>query len=213
MNRCLPTDTCLFDVVPIDEYVNNPGSYLPKSTAIDFGQDLILPVINEADRGPGIIIKNNDSPFAYVKTPTGYDYSKYQRDNMIDFTSSQDMSSFMEKQSLLYKLEKDILSNPDNIFTPAPDTDDAPAMKILKEAVIDKHIDLDKYEPRFGSNYANDKRLFNKQNISLPMLVRVCNALDIKATLTLEDQSEEVANPIGRSISIEITSQGGDGNE
>ena len=89
-------------------------------------------------------------------------------------------------------------------------------MKALKEAVTDKHIDLDKYEPRFGSNYNNDKRIFNKPNISLAMLVRMCNALDIKATLTLEDQQmpdgAETPNPIGRTISVELTStDGGDG--
>lgn len=213
MNKCLPTDTCLLDVVPIDEYSRNPGSYLSKSTAIDFGGDHIFPIINDMDKGPGIIIKNNESPFAYVRTPEGADLSIYEREKMIDFTDSKDMASFMSKQSLMYKLEKDILSSPDNIFAPAPDTDDSPAMQLLKKAVTDKHIDLDKYEPRFGSNYANDKRLFNKSNISLPMLVRMCDALDIKATLTLQDKDNDIANPMGETISVEITGQGGDANE
>lgn len=212
MQMCLPTGTSILDVVPIEEYYRNPGSYLPKSTAIDFGQDIVLPVINENDKGLGIIIKNN-SPFAKVQIPDGYDCAIYSKRNVIDFTNSQDMAEFMQKQSLLHQLEKDVLSSPDNIFAPAVETDDSPAMQLLKEAVSQKHIDLDKYEARFGSNYANDKRLFNKNTISMPMLVRLCNALDIKATLTLEDAEGDIANPMGTSMSIEITEQGGDINE
>ena len=78
-------------------------------------------------------------------------------------------------------------------------------MKALKNAVLDKHIDLDKYEPRFGSNYNNDKRLFNKSTISLIMLKRVCEALDRDATLTLSDKSDDVPNPIGRTIQVKLT--------
>ena len=45
------------------------------------------------------------------------------------------------------------------------------------------------------------------------MLVRMCDALDIKATLTLQDKDNDVANPMGETISVEITGQGGDANE
>ena len=114
---------------------------------------------------------------------------------------------------MVKELERDILTSPDNIYVPPEDKNDSPAMKALKEAVIDKKIDLDKYEPRFGSNYNNDKRIFNKQNISLPMLVRMCNALDIKATLTLEDQNSDVPNPMNTSISVEVTSANNDVEE
>ena len=212
MQMCLPTGTSILDVVSIEEYTRNPNSYLPKSTAIDFGQDIVLPVINETDKGPGIVFKPN-SPFARVQIPDGCDCTIYSKNNVIDFTNSHDMAEFMQKQSLLHQLEKDVLSSPDNIFNPAVEVDDSPAMQLLKEAVSQKHIDLDKYEARFGSNYANDKRLFNKNTISMPMLVRLCNALDIKATLTLEDREGDIANPMGTTMSIEITEQGGDINE
>ena len=42
------------------------------------------------------------------------------------------------------------------------------------------------------------------------MLVRMCNALDIKATLTLEDKNRDVPNPINKSISVEITTEDSD---
>lgn len=213
MTGCLFTGTSLLEVVPIQEYSVNMGSYLPKGTAIDFGGDYILPVINDNETGPGIIVRNNNSPFAYITIPDGTDCSIYERDKVIDFTKAESMEAFMEKQTLLRKLEKDILSSPDNIFAPAIDTNDTPAMQLLKKAVTEKHIDLDKYEARFGPNYPNDKRLFNKPNISMPMLERICNALDIKATLTLTDKEGDIANPMGTVMSIEITGQGGDVNE
>ena len=53
-------------------------------------------------------------------------------------------------------------------------------------------------------------------DISLKMLVRMCNALDIKATLTLEDQDSdlgEIPNPIGDSISVELTSRSSEAEE
>ena len=84
-------------------------------------------------------------------------------------------------------------------------------MKGMKEAVIAKNIDLDKYEHRFGSNYNNDKRLFNKNNISLPMIKRLSKALDMKATLILEDASPDVPNPIGKKIVIDVIGNDEDG--
>lgn len=75
-----------------------------------------------------------------------------------------------------------------------------------------KHIDLDSYEHRFGKNYNNDRRLFEKPNISLLKLTSVCTALDIKATLILEDSSPDVPNPMGGVVTVELTSGGGEDN-
>lgn len=211
MQKCIYTGDRLLDVVSIDEYSKSPASYVPKGTALEFGQSYVLPVISETDKGPGIIVKQN-KPIASVRIPDDSDIEKFDNSHIIDFSKSESMGDFMEKQTLLHQLEKDVLSSPDNIFEPEVDPSEAPAMQLLKRAVTAKHIDLDKYEPRFGSNYANDKRLFNKPNISMQMLMRVCKALDIKATLTLEDQDGDIANPMGpeNKMSIELTSGGTD---
>ena len=209
MQKCIYTGDRLLEVVNVGEYAKNPTAYVPKGTALEFGQGFVLPIISEADKGPGIIIKPN-KPFANVKVSDDSDMEKYDNSHIIDFSKSESMEEFMEKQTLLHQLEKDVLSSPDNIFAPEVDPTEAPAMQLLKKAVTAKHIDLDKYEPRFGSNYANDKRLFNKPTISMQMLMRVCKALDIKATLTLEDQDGDIANPMGpeNKMSIELTSGG-----
>ena len=210
MQKCLYTGDKLLDVVPIDEYYRSPNSYVSKGTAVDIGQDHVFPVISDIDKGPGIVIKPG-KPIAICKNTDSGEMEKYESEKVIDFSNSKNVEEFMEKQTLLHQLEKDVLSNPDNIFAPEVDPSEAPAMQLLKKAVSSKHIDLDKYEPRFGSNYANDKRLFNKPSISMQMLTRVCNALDIKATLTLEDQDGDIANPMGpeNKMSIELTNAGG----
>lgn len=205
----------LYEVTNIDDYQKNPDAYLSGYTAADIGQQRIYPIVPTTNPNPGLLFRKS-SPICYIREPEGEDAKQYDRSNMIDFSDAKTYKEFIEKQNLVRDIEKDILSTPDNVYVPPVDQNDTPAMKALKEAVIDKHIDLDKYEPRFGSNYNNDKRIFNKPNISLAMLVRMCNALDIKATLTLEDQQmpdgAETPNPIGRTISVELTStDGGDG--
>ena len=75
----------------------------------------------------------------------------------------------------------------------------------LKEAVIAKNIDLDKYEQRFGVNYNNDKRLFNRNTITMSKLKTMFDVLDMKATLIIEDKSEEVPNPMGKKIIVDLT--------
>ena len=80
-------------------------------------------------------------------------------------------------------------------------------MIAFKQAIIDKHIDLDKYEQRFGVNYNNDKRLLKKDSITFGKLRDMCNALDIKATIEFRDANPNVPNPIGRVITAEITGE------
>ena len=90
---------------------------------------------------------------------------------------------------------------------------DSPAMRALKTAVTEKHIDINQYSHRFGSNFNNDRRQYNRPTISMQMLERQCRGFDIKATLILEDASPDVANPIGRKIVVELTEGGGESDE
>lgn len=204
-------DGVMYEVENSDKYMKSPDAYLSGHIALDFGLDTIYPVVSSISQTPGVII-NSKSPFSRIIPPE--DPSQYSRDKIIDYTKVDSFKGFIEKQNMVRELEKEVLTSPDNIYIPPEDEKDTPAMKALKEAVLSKHIDLDKYEQRFGSNYNNDKRIFNKNNISLPMLVRMCNGLDIKATLTLEDQKidgvSEPPNPMGKVISIELTSGSSD---
>jgi hypothetical protein len=87
---------------------------------------------------------------------------------------------------------------------------DAPEMKLMKEAIYNKHIDLDKYEGRFGPNFTNDKRILQRSNITLSKIKTMCKALDIEAELVFRDSNKDVPNPIGKEIKIILTNGGDD---
>ena len=197
----------IYDVVDLETYQNNMDAYVPSYTAI-ISQDgkYALPVRNTlSDPRIGIYATN------LVSREVIYDdcdMSQYELSRAINLSDSRSIGELLEKQDAVRNIEHEILTDVNNIFTPRISEHDTPAIKILKDAVIKKHIDLDKYEHRFGSNYNNDKRLFNKDKISMQMLVRSCDALDIKATLVLEDKSDNIPNPIGEKLEIELTKGG-----
>lgn len=184
-----------------------------KYTAIDIA-GYILPVVSEVDKSIGISVSKNDM-IAIARLPEKSDkyYIDYTVDNpqYVRFDKVDKIQEYLTTHECYNDIEHNTLTNLDNVFAPTVGQTDAPAMKALKEAVIKKNIDIDKYEQRFGSNFNNDKRLFNKNNISLPMLVRLCDGLDIKAELSLSDQGEDVPNPMNVIIKTELT--GGDMNE
>ena len=203
MNKKMRINDRIYDVTSLEEYAKFKDAYIPQYTAIhDPETNLVLPIKNRYEDGPGIVIGNGIS---YIDEPDEDEADNYLDSEIIDFDNAKNIHDMMEKQRIVRTLERDILTSPDNIFTPKIFDDDSPEMKALKTAVLDKHIDLDKYEPRFGSNYNNDKRLFNKNNISLSMMKRMCEALDIEATLILTDKSSDVPNPIGRTIEVKLT--------
>ena len=203
MNKKMRIGDKICDVTSLEEFTKFRDAFIPQYTAIhDPETGLVLPIKNRYEEGPGIVVGNGIS---YVEEPDEDEREAYLDSQVIDFDNTKNIHDLMKKQHIVRTLERDILTSPDNIFTPKIFDDDSPEMKALKTAVLDKHIDLDKYEPRFGSNYNNDKRLFNKNTISLSMMKRLCEALDIEATLILADKSEDVPNPMGRTIEVKLT--------
>lgn len=206
----------LYEITDLKTYLDNKDAFLQGYTAIDIGRDYILPVVSSTSTDPGICLRSN-VPFAYAREPIGEKAEQYRREHVIDYSKAETFKEFIETQDLINDIEKTILTSPDNIFTPVVGEEDSPAMRGLKEAVIDKQIDLDKYEPRFGANYPNDRRTFTKSDISIKMLTRMCNALDIKATLTLENQDtddpEGIPNPMDKKITVELTSRQSENEE
>ena len=79
----------------------------------------------------------------------------------------------------------------------------------LKQAVIDKEIDINKYQSRFDQ-FSNDRRKFKNHKISLDKFVSIAKSLDMKATVIIEDSSPNVPNPIGHKIVVDLIPTGGD---
>lgn len=198
-------------VVGLDEYRATPDSFPQLRTAIELPDlGVVLPLMNKFDTSVGIYV--GSGLFSKVNMPNAEKFEEYSTDKIIDMSDAKTMAELMEKQEQVRDIEYEMLTTIDNIFQPKISPDCTPAMRALKTAVIEKGIDINKYADRFGSNFNNDKRQYNKDSISMQMLERQCRGLDIKATLILEDSSPDVPNPIGRKIIVDLV-EGGEDNE
>lgn len=198
----------IYDVVNFEDYMKNKDLYDPAFTAIKDG-DYLYPIRTKTSNEPGAYPIY--SGICFFKEPSRKDEEIYSADNTINFENATSLKDIITKQNKLRSAERTILTTPDNIFVPQIGENDSPEMVGLKEAVIAKNIDIDKYQARFGTNYSNDKRLFNDKNITLTKLKTMFRALDMKGTLIIEDLNEDVPNPIGKKIVVDLL--GGDDNE
>jgi len=197
-------DDAIYDVITIDEFNQNPNAY-GAYTAIRGNDGYVYPIRSRSDTRPGFYPTGG---LDFFKPPTFGEAHIYTQQNIINFRDATNLREIIQAQQKLASAERSILTTIDNVFAPDIGENDTPEMKALKQAILDKHIDLDKYEPRFGPNYNNDKRLLRKKNITFGKLRSICNALDIKATITIEDAGPDVPNPIGRTIVAELTGGG-----
>ena len=131
----------------------------------------------------------------------------YKVDNLkvIDFSNTKSMKEQIEKNAELREMEETVLVSPDNIFNAKPKPTDLPEMIALKQAVNQKHIDINKYAYRFGDNFNNDRRLFEKPTITLSKLKTIAEALDMSCYIIIEDIDKDVPNPIGSQVKVRIT--------
>ena len=195
----------ILEVVSYDEYTKHPELYANTGTGVEFdyqGTKYILPhrnTVYSEDR-PGVY---NCGAINRFVIPNEENKSNYTNE-IIDLSDVNNISELTKKMDLVRDMEREILTTPDNIFVPIISNRDSPEMRGLKEAVIAKSIDLDKYADRFGDNYPNDKRQFKRDDITLFMFKRMCKCLDMKAQLIIEDSSFDVPNPIGKPIVIDI---------
>lgn len=197
-------DGKLLNVVTYEEFTSNLELNANYSTAVQMG-DMVLPVRSPNEPNlPGIRI---NGPLYEVTKPDPDD-EQYKSSHMIDLSDVKEMEELIKKQGMIRDIEQEILTSPDNITVPNISSLDSPEMRGLKEAIIAKHIDFDKYSDRFGSNFANDKRILKTNSITQKMLKRILRNIDVKATLILEDTSPNVANPMGKKIEIDITENG-----
>ena len=193
----------IYDVVSVKEYNNNPEFYKSGPVAIIGGDGYLYPLrTNSSDMRPGFF---DEGSMQFFNPPKGHECPIYSDRNIIDFSKASSIKDIIQAQDKLADAEREILTTIDNLFIPPMNDDDTPEMGLLKEAITEKHIDIDKYEPRFGSNFNNDKRLIKKSSITFGKLRNICNALDIRATLTLEDKSSDVPNPMGVKIDVCLT--------
>lgn len=197
-------DDAIFDVISIEDFYANPEIHGP-FTAINGNDGFIYPIRTRTDTRPGFYPTGG---LDFFKMPSAGEAGVYTKQNVINFEEATELREIIRCQQKLLNEERSILTTIDNVFAPEINENDTPEMKAVKQAIVEKHIDLEKYEHRFGPNYNNDKRLLKKSNITFGKLRTIFKALDMKASIVIEDASPDVPNPIGRVISAEITGDG-----
>lgn len=194
----------LYDIIDYEEYIANKAVYSTYvgRIAVDYHDGYVYPLRTVTDIRPGCY---NFGGVIMMKPPFGNEAALYSAANIINFSDAKNLREVIEAQDKFNRAERSILTSIDSITIPEIKDSDTPAMKALKEAILLKHIDLDKYDYRFGiENYPNDKRLLKRDSITLPKLVTYAEALDIALTLTLADKSADVPNPIGKTITVQL---------
>ena len=196
------------DVISEEEYIRKLGlneemnSILSEDTAVE-NNGFVYPVNRQYT--PDVVGVTNVGPvIIYSRPENQINQPDYNSENIIDFENVNNLKESIEKHAELMNAERTILVSPDNIFTPIIKEDDTQIMKLIKEAIIKKNINLDNYKPRFGSNYNNDKRLFEQNSITFLKFTNLCDVLDIKFSISLEDK-KDAPNPIGCKLTAYIT--------
>lgn len=212
-SRNASIDGKVLDIITEEEYSKQYKMYLENPsicsmTALEVNnndQSYLLPFRGKTDDRPGIY---PDGCVYFVKFPqSDEEESVYNKNNIdiVDFTNMSNINDFLEKNNQIREMENLALSDSDEIFVPPISGNETEAMRAFKQAIISKHMDVDRYSARFGENYLNDKRILKGDDITMNKLISICNKFDIEAKLTLSDKHSDVANPMGTSIEVVLT--------
>ena len=197
-------DGRIYDVVSYEEYIKSIENEIDGDIAVEEG-NYIYPKRGSNDTRPGVYTNEAYSVFKHPETEE--EKEEYSINNVIDF-DSKTLSEHINKTNRLKNMEKEILTTTDNIFMPPIHENDEPEMIALKKAVAAKQIDINKYAPRFGSNFQNDRRLFNDNKMSMYKFKSFLDNLDLKATIRIQDKNPNVANPMNKIIEVDLNDGG-----
>lgn len=201
----------ILDVIDEDEFIRrsslNPDivSSLAEDTAVE-KEGYIYPVSKQYSKDVTGVI-DMGQVLLYSMPEESKEEDEYKVENAIDFDNVKSLQESITKQNQLMSAERTILVSPENIFSPVIKEEDTPEMRLLKQAICLKNIDLDNYKQRFGSDYNNDRRLFEQNSITFFKLKRLAEIMDMNVSLSLEDKPG-APNPIGEKLTIQITSDG-----
>lgn len=202
-------DGVMYDVTIPSNFHNQPELYDGQKTAVNVN-NYVIPIRNTKYNPNSIGMYPGPIFDRYVMPETQEEQEIYSESHMANYNNVTKLQELVEEQNKVNVDQMMFLTTPDNIFKPPIDNlKDEPLMIGLKQAVIDKNIDINKYQSRF-EQFSNDRRKFKLNKISLDKFVSFARSLDMKATVIIEDASPDVPNPIGHKIIVDLVSPGGD---
>lgn len=201
----------IYEMVDFDTYGKNPEKYIGRN---DVGievedkvhdETLVLPLRDTYSGNPITPGVYNAGAIDFTVMPDQSNYQKYIPGKTVSLGSKMDAKEIIESGESLSRLDEPFITTPDNITTIPVTSMDEPEMRGLKQAINEKHVDLDKYAGRFGNNFPNDKRQLRNNAVTLNIIKRFCNNMDMDAILIFKDKRKDVPNPIGREIVVSLT--------
>lgn len=190
------------------EYFKNKDLYEDSQIVVECGEYSLPVKTGNIGTQPGFY-PGNSNVYARIVLPNKKDEAKYKNLESIDLDNIKDISEAIKANESLDKMEKEIMTTPDNITKPKIKESNSPEMVGFKESIIAKNIDIYKYKSRIP-NFNNNIRLLNSDNITLTKLKEMCNGLDINLKLTFSDMNGDVVNPMGKEITVDINGSGED---
>lgn len=137
-------------------------------------------------------------------------YPEYSASHKVDFSNVKSSKEMLDKQNKLRSDEATLLSSAANKnLSLIIREEDSPALKITKECLNEKHIDVDAYRTRFQSNceFSNAIRLLvnpDNHNISIQKMQMIADKFDLNFHITATDAGSGVPNPMGKTLETDL---------
>lgn len=185
----------------LPEHYSETGS----NTAILDSKDVVLPIRKGNEKGPGYYdtgISSNGVSLMIRIPPTDKEIeSVYNtRENFINFDNTDSITQYMINVDKERRLTENIISNVENEYQPVSKPTDDPFMKLVKEAIRQKHFDISKYKDVFGTNFNNDKRSLESRSITLNKAIEILTKLGIEIFIGLKNVDDNVPNPMRNEV-------------
>lgn len=198
----------IYDVIDEQEFIRrcnaNPDIMkdLAEDTAVE-KEGTVYPV-SYTYSDDNLAVVNCGPMLMYTKPDDFPNKDQYDSKNIIDFENvSGGLSEKIRQAAKLEEAERSVLISKDNIYSVSVKENDTPEMKLFKEALNKKQIDLVSYKPRFQSDYSNDIRVIQGDSITFGKLKKLASIFDMDVELSIKDKPN-AANPIGEELHTKI---------
>lgn len=200
----------MFNLISQEEYFKDRNYYDTESNvAIELDMNIALP-LTQSKYNTGVYSDPN-CPIIRYNMPTSEDMELYTLDenNVIDFSNLSNTANYYENCIKYNDAEREIITTTTNQFKPKIKESDSPLLKLVKQTVCDKNIDIDKYADRF-EQFNNDKRLLSPSytDITMKKSVEMLSNLDVDVYTITMNKEGDIPNPMPNPLIRKITGNG-----
>ena len=197
----------MYNLIDQTEYLNNKNYYDTESNVAIEHYNMALP-LTQSQFNNGVYSTEN-RPIIKYNVPLDKDNYMITPENTIDFTNLNSISEYYNNCVKYNEAERDIITTVNNQFKPKINEEDSSLLKIVKQTICDKNIDIDKYADRFVQ-FNNDKRLLSPsyKDITMKKAIEMLNNLDTDVYVITANKDSDVPNPMPEPLIRKITGNG-----